>query len=1259
MNPDTWCLWLRDSYPELVLRSLVQSTYFAIYALKQLVAIIIAIFTAVIQFLSELYSLLPFIIYGLFAFFWWFYYPDLQPYVSTIGVQLLNLFLQLFRLFWNLFIILWNLFVMVWNAAAPIIGMIIYIALEVFTKLLTAVVQILGSIDVYALFRPFIEILEVITRMLVEVIQALVSAAIGLLQALAKIIGAIITIVVSVVKILFPIIKWVIGLLFKLLFPVLKVVISIVSWFLNLFNMMAARRHLNSLESVDAIEKAYARLAYIRDQMNAHGPSTELFGRKLMSFADADMEGGAFAQGWSSLHDSMYPSVNWAASRHFSNDASNRAADTELQVMLRIMDETQLHDFSYYWVVNRPVLMRIDGGAMPSDIYTGEVGNTADARTKDFTYAQFVPHAPSGRALLEFTTARGLLSKEDHEVLTKNDVLDNNEYWHRFDNADGRENTLAWYSHQHYEHQLKRQGAMQRLRDSIRTAKIDSEMDYYEHFSDGTTTTTPSMSYQEFKKLQEDVNESDRIAVGLPPNSRKRAHAFVDDLEARHPCKSAACGGEGHTLPHAVHTLRRLSHKRQARHEQMSWKPPAMSEEEYAKSRMIHAHVVGHAVNEAMDTLKWHVQNPHLHQHVKNAWKRVTGYDDVGKAFDAYHNHYRDPGEWMMARIGSLSDWQGFRWLAERDSEFDSRPWFGDWARREHNTNEGAAPFHGRKLHALGDEMSGHRKLLELDDIEGVEYYHYWYLRKPLSDINEFFTQTVAPVQNYAEVREAHRQRDLHALPFPLPDVPDVYQQVQDGKDRQASINSQKPQPKAKLPLFELLTQTDCYTTTPRNPLCLPMIPSSWQINEIPEIVWPPDATADDSFCAPTFKRVDRCLTCWQTYINIRWVYNAIQIPRLVLSSIPVFTDTLYQLGQTYPFLRWLFKLPLGKPLGHRPSTLDYICIAIYGPVAILFTFIYLKLLSLLWPIAQLILESIVELMGVNTGFVSANTAYWQSMQERDALAIQIAMKDSPNNPSLYMSGNYLRDPSYFFRGYNGRTPSHLGVGTGGDAALFRDPNAVNAMSGGPLGQQVPGSPYNPSHPPNPEIYMQRHSPYQHDFAEGTTSYYGPQGGTGVPEAKSTEARQPTEEAHHQRLAVEQDRLIHGLRGTMARAFLEMGVPRINPTQSEIHGVERVGIVRRAWDWFTDDRITTEDLARFEQSYHPMLLPFQDSLLWWLQHRHHHRRQWWWDSHTHQPLVTSRRISHFMTPQAAPRQRAEDIALQEIVRDFGQGDHSV
>jgi hypothetical protein len=100
MNADQWCIWFRDSYPELVLRSSVNTAQFAFYVVKQVIALLIAIATSVVTILSELYSLVPVFIVTLFAFLFWFYYPDLQPFLSTTGVQLLNLFFQLFQLFW-------------------------------------------------------------------------------------------------------------------------------------------------------------------------------------------------------------------------------------------------------------------------------------------------------------------------------------------------------------------------------------------------------------------------------------------------------------------------------------------------------------------------------------------------------------------------------------------------------------------------------------------------------------------------------------------------------------------------------------------------------------------------------------------------------------------------------------------------------------------------------------------------------------------------------------------------------------------------------------------------------------------------------------------------------------------------------------------------------------------------------------------------------------------------------------------------------
>lgn len=1240
MNADQWCIWYRDSYPELVLRSSVNTAQFAFYAVKQVIALLIAIATSVVTILSELYSLVPVFIVTLIAFAFWFYYPELQPFLSTTGVQLLNLFFQLFQLFWNLAIILWGLFVLVWNACAPIIGMIIYVALEIATKLLTAVVQILGQIDVYALFRPFIEILEVLTRMLTEVIQALVSAAQGLLQALSKIIGAMITIIVSVTKILFPIIKWYVGLVFKLLFPVLKVVISIVSWFLNLFNAANMHRALQELKTVDQIEKAYLRVAELRDKVNSFGATDAPF-RRLFSFADADGEGGAFTQGYSSLHETMYPAANWAASRHFGNANTNRASEDEIQVMLRIVDEIPIHSFSYYWFINRPVLSRIDNGAMPSDVYVGETGNTADARIKDFTYAKFVPRAPEGRALLEFGAKRKILSEEDAAVLNSAEPVGINEYWNRFDTAQATDDVLSWYSQQHYDHQHKRQAAMNRLRDGIRTAEINTPEEYYETFADSATgeTAQPDMSYDEFKQLQDDIAESDRVAAGMPPESRKRkAHPFVDDLKARHPCKNAACGGEGHSLPHAVHTLRKLSHRRQQRMDGMSWKPQGMSEEEYQKSRTIHGHVLGHATHEAIDRLKWRLQDPHLHLHAKNAFTRLTGHTDVNSLLSTYHRKYgSDPGAFIMDRIGSVSDWPAFRWLAERDDDFEARPFFGDWARREQSTDEGTGTWHHRKLNALGDSMSSHRSLLELETAEDVEYAEQWRNNEPSSDIEELHMETRAPT--FMGATEKKRQnRDLNGFPIPLPDIPDIYDRVAEGNERQKTIDSQKPQPKAQLPLFDLLTKTDCYTSTPRNPLCLPVIPSSWQITKAPFVVWPENATADDSFCAPTFKRIPRCIVCWQTYINWRWVYNALQIPRLILSSIPVLTDTLYQLGQTYPFLRWLFKLPLGKPLGHAPSTLDYVCMAIYGPIALLFTFLYFKVLSLLWPVVQTILDTIMQIVNQNTTLAARNATYWGEMQDRNDLVIRMAMKDSPNNASRLMPNNVFGASDYAYRGMNGRSPSHMWQ-YGGDQSLVRDTRMSQYFPGGAISQMRPNGPYNPSmYGANPALYMAQHSPYQHDAAERTNEYLGPLPGSAVPAVKDNEAA----------IAAAQESLVNDLRNTLAHSYMEMGVPKLKTPEVERIGHENVSALRQLWEWFTDDRVTQEEIAAFERSYHPLCMPFQSSILYSLQQRNHARRNWFL-RHTNLPHPSNVEIRHFMTPQAANFAPApEDVVMREL-----------
>ncbi len=76
----------------------------------------------------------------------------------------------------------------------------------------------------------------------------------------------------------------------------------------------------------------------------------------------------------------------------------------------------------------------------------------------------------------------------------------------------------------------------------------------------------------------------------------------------------------------------------------------------------------------------------------------------------------------------------------------------------------------------------------------------------------------------------------------------------QESIESNAQLN-QRPSDNAALRYFDLLPKTDCYTTDPRNPLCVPIIPDSWTIRNVWHIEWPEDFTefVDCSylFCEP------------------------------------------------------------------------------------------------------------------------------------------------------------------------------------------------------------------------------------------------------------------------------------------------------------------------------------------------------------------------------------------------------------------------
>ena len=1212
-----YCIWIRGTEWEVIPLTATKLVRWLTLLAWQVISFILAVAGTIADVLSDLETIIYTAIVGVIFFFWWYYYPDLQPYLSTTGVDLVNLFLQLFQLFWNLFIILWNLAVMVWNAVCPIIGMLIYVALEVGVKILSAIVEILGQVDVYALLRPVMEILEVVTRIFVEIVQALVAVAIDLLQVFAKIVGALINVVFAVIKVLFPIVKWVVGLLFKLLFPILKVVCAIVRWFLNLFAARSSRSLLEWNVSADAYEKL---------MLAARGNA-----RKLNQLAEQEIVDSDVGFLYTRLHESMYPQAYEAGRPYWGNEENNRAKDLELENILHEIDANPLHSFDYYWAVSRPYLQGVSDN-YNVHFYTGENDYYPGQRENRPEYYNWTPN---GRALLGIIEDRQLLTREETETLSKRQATSSEEYWKKHDSSDASDDLLEWDSRRHNLHHRNRRAVKEKLRLKLAAFKFEHPDEYYELYARNETSVRPGASFDEFTSVRDLIVKRDAAdsSSGTAPKT-KRHRPFVKELGARLKCHHKACGGKQATLPHPVHPLRRSVERRQARTDMFNWKPTNMSEEDYRKSRFIHGHAIAHAMTEGTDTLKWRLQDPRLHRQVRDAFKRLTNHDSLGDMLDTYHENYNDPAEWLYDKVGSLSDLPAFRWAAEIDPHFDSRPYFGDWARKELSIRDHPSPYHSRKLQGLDDPIITRPpiQLLEPETAQEAAEIEEWKTREPkptiaavVRDIQHMYTH--AP-------HSMDTGRKLNDLPFPLPDVPDAYQQAQDAARRDQEFKTRKPQPKAKLPLFELLIRTNCYNTNPRNPLCLPSIPSSWSITKVPTVVWPENATADDSFCAPTFKLIKRDLTDWQTYLSWKWYYNALQIPRLILSAIPVFTDTIYQLCQTYPFLCWLLKLPLALPPGHTPDALDWICAAIYGPYALWLAYVTFKIISWLLPLARELFDGIIALWALNNTFVEEDDGRWNAYQANFERRLQVARLDSPANPSLYTAGNGAADPYYFYRGANGMVPSYY-PNYGGDPAHLRDPR-VAPYNGQGAAPGFTNSAYQPGVRLTPNQYLQRNAPYVYDPETRTAEYAGVP--TGLPGVR--ESGQEIERTDHENVRMQLQTLKHEL----ARCVYELGVPNHAVPDVETHGSHNVNLLRRLWQWFIDERVTQSDLIRFDRTYRLILGSFHDSLVWNWQHRNLVTRNFW-ERIKFQP-ASGPRLASYMLPSNGDQATLSSIVSQ-------------
>ncbi len=602
------------------------------------------------------------------------------------------------------------------------------------------------------------------------------------------------------------------------------------------------------------------------------------------------------------------------------------------------------HSFDYYYTVHRPVLYSHIDYSVGSEFFAGVPVSEPSA---------------GARRLLDLAVKHQALSEEEIRALEE-EPLSHDDYWKRFDSSP--HDHLEWYMNQHYAKETRRRAIVDKARRRL---------------------------------LQ--VNET---LGGPQPDGPQKVHPFSAELHRKVKCKSHHCGGHGTAMPHPVHKLRDMSWERKRQPTGSRWKDREHTEEEHQRSRFIHITAWSQAALKAKDKLAWHMQNPLLHKHFRNAWNRTTGFEDVHSAHEHFSKEYPDASYVIHDLFCGMTDWGPFKVLKREDPERHTRQYCSDWLRtkrvEERRTRAGR-----RVLEIMFDE----------DNADGQEREA---ARRALLSVHPEDEEYHATV--LANMRGLLADPELPFRPNPIPNSDSVNADLADRVNR---VEGQRPKPDAGLPLFALLG-ADCYTSSPRNPLCLPEIPASWRITKCPEFVWPENFTIPQD-CSYLYTPIPRTPFTFFTVLSWDWIWNGIQSIRLFFSLFPLFTTTIGIFTEKWPWAAFIFRPFLALPPGKTPEPRDWFCFVEFAPYSLwLLAFLSWLFYVFIWPYIELAADVLLSWGAFVGTFAAADELRHESMRQTSHLFWRAAY-DSDMNPGVRFHG----DHDYFKRDYTGRRPTY------------------------------------------------------------------------------------------------------------------------------------------------------------------------------------------------------------------------------------------
>jgi hypothetical protein len=843
------------------------------------------------------------------SFAFWMEFPFIMGFVRDYWRNVNNaLFFYIF--FINMGIQYYNMIVLIWNPFYPLLGFFLYVAFDVIFGFFIEFIKILGEPAIAQLAYLFVNFLTVWVQLWIAVLTPMLRYMPSVGVMLSAQAGPIVEVIASVAPVLFPMVSWTFGKLFYALFPIL----SLVVWAVNKVRKLLGRRNT-------------ARQVF----MGATFAARQL----LQIFAPAATSGAAL------------PALNATTSATISQDLQALLGDVDVRMAsLLEQQQQQQHARSFETPQHAApdygpnIGQNLDAdGQLDEDVWQ-EVGATGMRMHWDNPLA-----ADAARAELEHIT--GYLMEhpqESYEELAMRSQV--------FIETLGTPQSAATY-----DEAVESQAFAKRSLFAYK--ELDSVASWF------SATEEKQDDPETLRRLQRSVAQEHAAAQQHKNEQHAPAyshHAYIH--------KMMALG----TPPHMLRNARLDPGEINARYTQL-----------VNRTRWSHPHRVRAAIERDIAagdvpatecTTSVHCNdnnNNKLHPSTRMR-ERHARFADVRTRQSRAHD---EGGEWTME---------------------DAKQHLLTVDAAQHASNAALhrlANGHLSSFDALHEQVShhgsvllatvtGHESLIALIDHVSTNYSSFHHLQ------HELHARALAPSALYQQAK----QLDPHYATRPFYDDymrhqvfhtvlehdethghlrPVVYVElvnVDVSKRLRRSMALQRTL-LYTLPIFDFLSKLDCYTTTPRAPLCLPdFFPDNWQLSGawLPLEFPFPDDVNPRCFCAQFFCEQPRL---WgKVFPNGPWpnldyfvgwcrYRNAFVVLVILLALIrPVFFLSLAALisrvGQLRPLLEWMFVLPAGE----MPSVRILLCAFshTYSMVLLAFT-IWLGggiIVSRLWPIVEM-----------------------------------------------------------------------------------------------------------------------------------------------------------------------------------------------------------------------------------------------------------------------------------------------------------------